>query len=84
MNSSLLAFFQLETIGLAVAAVLLLASVAAMYIAFRVVKRTAKMAFKMTLAVAVFLLAAAAAVAFWYFSDAGDDARPRPSANRRR
>ena len=55
----------------------------AAYIAFKALKKTAKMAVRMTVVAAILLIAVIGSLSLWYFSSDGVQ-KQRPPVNRRR
>ena len=70
-------------IGAIVAVAFFLVLAGAAYIAFKALKKTAKMAIRMVIVVVILVIAVAGSVSLWYFSS---DAPPKlkPPANRKR
>jgi hypothetical protein len=70
-----------STIGAIVAAGFLLVFLGVAFIAFKALKRTVKMAFRMAIVAGILLIAVVGSVTLWYFSS---DATPRlkPPADR--
>jgi hypothetical protein len=71
------------TIGAVVAAVFLLVFLGVAFIAFKALKRTVKMAFRMAIVGVILLIAVVGSVTLWYFS-AGGSPKLKPPAERRR
>ena len=70
-------------VGAAVAGAFFLLLAATAYIAFKALKKTAKMAVRMIVVVLILIIAVAGSLSLWWFSS---DATPKlkPPANRRR
>lgn len=70
-------------IGVIVAAAFFLVLTGAAYVAFKALKKTAKMAVRMMVVVVILVVAVVGSISLWYFSS---DTTPRlkPPANRRR
>ena len=70
-------------IGAVVAVSFFLILAGAAYIAFKALKKTAKMAIRMVVVVMILVIAVVGSISLWYFSS---DATPKlkPPANRRR
>lgn len=51
------------------------------YIAFRIFKKTVKMAFRMAIVGAILLVAVAGSLSFWWFNS-GSTVKPKPPASR--
>ena len=70
-------------IGAVVAVSFFLVLAGAAYIAFKALKKTAKMAIRMMVVVVILIVAVVGSISLWYFSS---DATPKlkPPANRRR
>jgi hypothetical protein len=70
-------------IGVIVAAAFFLVLAGAAYVAFKALKKTAKMAVRMVVVVMILIVAVVGSISLWYFSS---DTTPRlkPPANRRR
>ena len=69
--------------ALAAGAVFFLVFALIAYVAFRILKKTVKMAFRMTIVIAILLIAVAGGFSFWWFNS-GTSSKPRPSATRPR
>jgi hypothetical protein len=54
------------------------------YIAFRLLKKTVKMAFRMAVVAAILLIAVVGSLAFWWFNTGTTAERPRPAATKTR
>jgi len=70
-------------IGIVVAVGFFLVLAAVAYIAFKALKKTAKMAFRMAIVVVILIIAIIGSASLWYFSSDVGTQKPRP-ANRRR
>jgi cytochrome bd-type quinol oxidase subunit 2 len=70
-------------IGLIVAATFFLLLVGAAYIAFKALKKTAKMAVRMAVVIIILIVAVVGSISLWYFSS---DSAPKlkPPVNRKR
>ena len=70
------------TMALIIAASFFIVLAGAAYIAFKALKKTVKMAFRMTIVAIILLIAVVGSISLWYFST---DAQPKlkPPANRR-
>lgn len=68
-------------IGIFAAAAFFLVFLAAAFIAFKLLKRTVKMAFRLVIVAVILAVAVAGSVALWAFGTAKS---PRPTANRTR
>lgn len=71
------------TIGIIVAAAFLLVFLGVAFIAFKALKRTAKMALRMTIVGVILMIALVGSVTLWYFSSGGTP-KLKPPAERRR
>jgi hypothetical protein len=54
------------------------------YVAFRLLKKTVKMAFRMAVVAAILLVAVVGSLSFWWFSSAPAQKQQRPAATRTR
>ena len=72
-----------EMIGAIVAISFFLVLAAAAYVAFKALKKTAKMAVRMLVVVVSLMIAVVGSAALWYFSSESTP-RLKPPANRRR
>lgn len=70
-------------VGAVVAVSFFLVLAGAAYVAFKALKKTVKMAFRMAIVAVILVIAVVGSISLWYFSS---DATPRlrPPANRRR
>ena len=68
-------------IGIVAAAVFFFVFVAAAFIAFKMLKRTVKMAFRVAIVAVILAVAVAGSVALWALGT-GSSERPRPARNR--
>ena len=64
----------------AVAFFLIFAAVA--FIAYKLLKKTVKMAFRMAIVAVILLIAVAGSVSFWWLGSSKPSPRPRPASNR--
>lgn len=69
------------TIGAVAAAAFFLLLLGAAYVAFKALKKTVKMAFRLAVVGAILAIAFAGSIALWYFSDGGSP-KLRPPAER--
>jgi len=71
------------TVAAIVAVTFFLVLAGAAYVAFRALKKTVKMAFRMAIVAVILVIAIVGSISLWYFSS---DATPRqkPPANRKR
>ena len=85
MTSFLLFLQALDggTFGLIAGFVFFLIFAAVAYVAFRILKKTAKMAVRMLVVALILLIAIAGSVSLWYFSGSGTP-KLKPPANRKR
>ncbi|MCA1589183.1 MAG: hypothetical protein LC734_02090 [Acidobacteria bacterium] len=74
---------QLDSAGVALAGFFLVMMCLIAYIAFRLVRRTVKIAFKMTVMVIILLIAVIGSVSLWYFMS-GSTSSPRSPSGRTR
>lgn len=72
-----------ETFGLVGGLIFFLIFAGVAYVAFRILKKTAKMAIRMFVVALILLIAIAGSVSLWYFSGSGAP-KLKPPANRRR
>ncbi len=70
-------------IGAAVAVAFLLVFLGVAFIAYKVLKKTVKMAFRLAVVGVILVIAIAGSVSLWYFSSGGSP-RPRPPVERQR
>jgi hypothetical protein len=70
-----------STVGLGAAAVFLVVFLAVAYIAFRMLRKTVKMAFRIAIVAIILAVAVAGSVALWAVGSGSTD-RPRPSRSR--
>lgn len=77
-----LAFQTGGQIGLVVAAAFFLIAAAVAFIAFKMLKRTMKMAFRVVLVVLILGIAAAGSIALWALSGSSTTPSSRPARNR--
>lgn len=72
-------------IGIVLGVGFLLAALAAAYIAFRMLRKTVKMAFRMAIVAGILVIGLVGTIAFFYMSSGSSTPpRNRPSANRGR
>lgn len=70
-------------IGVVAAVVFFLALLAAAFIAFKMLKKTVKMAFRMVIVAVILAIAIAGSIALWAFSGSGGSSeKPRPTRSR--
>lgn len=78
--------FDLSTIGSGVgifaAIVFFLIFAAVAFVAFKMLKRTVKMAVRIVVVAIILAVAVAGSIALWAFSGRGDVERPRPARQR--
>lgn len=70
------------TVGVFAAAVFFLIFAAVAFVAFKMLKKTVKMAFRMAIVAVILLVAVAGSVALWAFAGGGSSERPRPTRPR--
>ena len=70
-------------IGAGVAAAFFLVLVGVAFIAFKVLKKTVKMAFRLAVVGVILVVALVGSLSLWYFSS-GSSPRPRPTIERKR
>ena len=76
---------EVGMIGIVLGVGFLLAALAAAYIAFRMLRKTVKMAFRMAIVAAILVIGLVGTIAFFYMSSGGSTPpRNRPPANRQR
>ena len=63
-----------ESIGIVAAVAFFLVFAAAAYIAFRLLRKTVKMAFRMAVVAVILLIAVAGSVSFWWLGSSGKSA----------
>lgn len=66
-------------VGIFAAAVFFLIFAAVAFVAFKMLKRTVKMAFRIAVVAVILAVAVAGSVALWAFSGRGSVERPRPT-----
>lgn len=71
-----------RTVGAIVGVAFFLVFVAAAFVAYKALKKTVKMALRMTIVAIILLIAVVGSVSLWYFS-AGGSPRLKPPVNRR-
>ena len=71
------------TVVIAIAASFFLVLAGAAYIAFKALKKTAKMAIRMAVVVVILVVAVVGSASLWYFSSDGSP-KLKPPANRRK
>ena len=71
------------TFGLIAGFVFFLIFAGVAYVAFRILKKTAKMAVRMFVVALILLIALAGSISLWYFSS-GSTPKLRPPANRKK
>lgn len=78
------AFFLVEitTVGTLLGFVFFLVAVAVAFITYRMLKKTVKMAVRMTIVVAILLIALVGSIAFLMFSGSGKNPTPKPASTR--
>lgn len=74
---------QTETFGLIAGFVFFLIFAGVAYVAFRILKKTAKMAVRMLVVALILLIAVVGSVSFWWFSSSGTP-KLKPPATRAR
>lgn len=72
-----------RTVGAIVAAAFFLVFAAAAYVAYKALKKTVKMAFRMTVVAVILLIAVVGSLSLWYFSGGGTQ-RHKPPTQRGR
>ncbi len=72
-----------ETIGAVVGIAFFLVFAGVAFVAYKILKRTAKMAVRTFIVALIMLIAVAGSVSLWWFSSGGDP-KLKPPANRRR
>ena len=76
---------EIGMIGTVLAIGFLLTALAAAYIAFRMLRKTVKIALRMTIVAAILVIGLAGAIGFFYLNYSGTTPpRNRPAANRQR
>lgn len=69
-------------VGIAAAAIFFLIFAAMAFVAFKMLKRTVKMAFRIAVVAIILAVAVAGSIALWAFSGGGSSERPRPTRPR--
>ncbi|MGI8812724.1 MAG: hypothetical protein ACR2IH_09400 [Pyrinomonadaceae bacterium] len=74
---------DMSSSALAAGAIFFLVFAVVAYIAFRILRKTVKMAFRMMIVVAILLIAVVGGLSFWWFNS-GSASKTRPAATRTR
>lgn len=73
-----------ENTGIAAAVTFFLVFAVVAYVAFRLLRKTVKVAFRLTIVAVILLIAIAGSISFWWLSSSGKPAsveRPKRTAN---
>lgn len=69
-------------VGVIAAVVFFFVLLAVAFVAFKMLKKTVKMAFRMVIVAVILAVAIAGSIALWAFSGSGSSERPRPTRPR--